>query len=109
MANFKCDNWFSFTVVTPSKLYRESLKLGMRLNSEALSGFRKKPPALYAFDGKIMKVKSHTFDSRGTAHPVQNKKDQIGEADVKLSSWEQQNKHLLLVTLKIHYFVWIWQ
>ena len=78
-----------YIVVTPSKLYRESLKLGMQLNSEALSGFRKKPPALYAFDGKIMKVRSHSFDSRGTAHPVRNKKDQIGKSDVKLSPWEQ--------------------
>ena len=89
-----------YTVVTPSKLYRESLKLGMQLNSEALSGFRKKPPALYAFDGKIMKVRSHTFDSRGTAHPVRNKKDQIGKSYVKLSPWEQQ-KNTSYWSLKI--------
>ena len=65
-------------MVTPSKLYRESMKLGMSLNSEAMARFRKKPPAFYGFDGKIMNVKSHKVDSRGVQHPVRNKKDQIG-------------------------------
>ena len=60
------------------KLYRESLKLGMTLNAEALAGFRKNPPWFYGFDGKIMFVQSFRVDSRGVQHPVRNKKDQIG-------------------------------
>ena len=67
-------------MVTPTKLYSESLKLGMRLNAEAKARFCQKPPAFCGFDGKIMKVKAHKIDSRGTKHSVQNKKDQIGES-----------------------------
>ena len=77
-------NNYLFSVVTPMKLYRESLKLGIKLNAEALARFRMKPPAIYGFDGKIMDVKSYDVDSRGVQHPVRNKKDQIGEIKISL-------------------------
>ena len=68
-----------FSVVTPSKLYQASLKLGAQLNSEAITEFQAKPPSFVGFDGKVMNVKSFSFDERGVQHPVQNKQDQIGK------------------------------
>ena len=65
--------------VTPSKLYKETLKVGGQLNSEAMKQFRAQPPSFLGFDGKIMAVKSFKLDDRGVKHPVQNKRDQIGE------------------------------
>ena len=74
-----CYKFRIFSVVTPAKLYRESIKMGMKLNSEAKSGFSKNPPAFASFDGKIMDVQSHKVDTRGVKHPEKNRKDQIGE------------------------------
>ena len=66
-------------LVTISKLYYESWKVGKKLNTGAIIKFKAKPPAFMGFDGKIMDVNSMEVDERGVNHPVQNKVDEIGE------------------------------
>ena len=65
-------------LVTISKLYYESCKVGKKLNTGAIIKFKAKPPAFMGFDGKIMDVNSQNVDERGVNHPVQNKVDEIG-------------------------------
>ena len=82
-------------MVTPSKLYTASVKLGTQLNSEAMSAFRAKPPSFLGFDGKIMNVKSYLVDERGVKHQVQNKRDQIGGTYFNIGLMSQ-NVHIIL-------------